>query len=463
MAFDENNHLSIIRLYAHHLSPFWSRQPDGSAVFGAVSRDPSYMYHYLLSFYYRIIVLFTQSETIQVISLRLISVILFGLGLIIYRKVLLNTKAPRALVHVVLAIFVLTPVVPFLAAQINYDNLLFLMVAITLLLSQQIGQTLATHKTLDLKKFCQLIIALLFGSLVKYAFLPIGLGVAVVLVYQIWKTWFSKPKTSRFKSFVLSWHVISHLQQTLLVLIIVVLSGLFFERYGLNTIRYHTPTPECDQVLSVEKCRDNGSWLRNYQTHQDKLNHKLPTVSTNPINYTIRTWLKQISNDLFYTLNGSSSNFKTGQPYRLVRYLSVITIGIGSLCFIWWQSSLRKKYHLNLLIVVAIIYITTLWLQNYVDFVHLGLAVAIQGRYLIPVLPILYLLFGLGINKLFSGATKLKLASVILAGLILITQGGGIGVYILRSDSSWYWPNTTVNRLNSDARSVLQRLIIGPK
>ncbi len=28
MAFDEDFHLGIIRLYAHHASPFWSSQPE---------------------------------------------------------------------------------------------------------------------------------------------------------------------------------------------------------------------------------------------------------------------------------------------------------------------------------------------------------------------------------------------------------------------------------------------------
>src|SRR5580692_8418743 len=60
MAFDEDFHLGIIRLYAHHLSPFWNGQPAGADAFGAVSRDPSYLYHYLMSFPYRLTSVFTQ-------------------------------------------------------------------------------------------------------------------------------------------------------------------------------------------------------------------------------------------------------------------------------------------------------------------------------------------------------------------------------------------------------------------
>jgi len=36
MAFDEDFHLGIIKLYAHHISPFWSAHPAGADAFGAV-------------------------------------------------------------------------------------------------------------------------------------------------------------------------------------------------------------------------------------------------------------------------------------------------------------------------------------------------------------------------------------------------------------------------------------------
>src|SRR5476651_13106 len=81
MAFDEDFHLGIIRLYAHHLSPFWSSQPEVADRFGAVARDPSYLYQYLLSFPYRLISQFTSDQTIQVIILRFVNIGLFATGI----------------------------------------------------------------------------------------------------------------------------------------------------------------------------------------------------------------------------------------------------------------------------------------------------------------------------------------------------------------------------------------------
>ncbi|HXE10103.1 MAG TPA: hypothetical protein VN554_01620, partial [Verrucomicrobiae bacterium] len=81
MAFDEDFHLGIIRLYAHHISPFWAGQPPGADAFGAVARDPSYLYHYLMSFPYRLSGLFTHDQTLQILWLRAINIALFTAGL----------------------------------------------------------------------------------------------------------------------------------------------------------------------------------------------------------------------------------------------------------------------------------------------------------------------------------------------------------------------------------------------
>jgi hypothetical protein len=99
MAFDEDFHLGIIRLYAHHLLPFWSSQPVGGDAYGAVARDPSYLYHYLMSFPYWLISQFTHDTTIQVLILRFINIGLFASGLVLFRRLLTRTFASPALLH----------------------------------------------------------------------------------------------------------------------------------------------------------------------------------------------------------------------------------------------------------------------------------------------------------------------------------------------------------------------------
>ena len=45
-AFDENFHFGLIQVYSHHWLPFLSGQPSNANAYGAVARDPSYLYHY---------------------------------------------------------------------------------------------------------------------------------------------------------------------------------------------------------------------------------------------------------------------------------------------------------------------------------------------------------------------------------------------------------------------------------
>ncbi|HSX30798.1 MAG TPA: hypothetical protein VLE99_02675, partial [Candidatus Saccharimonadales bacterium] len=87
MAFDENYHFGLIKLHAEQWVPFFTSQPHDASVFGAVVRDPSYLYHWLMSFPYRFISLFTHSQTAHVIVLRMINVGMFAYGLTLYRRI----------------------------------------------------------------------------------------------------------------------------------------------------------------------------------------------------------------------------------------------------------------------------------------------------------------------------------------------------------------------------------------
>src|ERR1700689_5557788 len=85
-AFDENFHFGLIQTYSHYWLPFLSSQPPHANAYGAVARDPSYLYHYLMSFPYRLIALFIHGQTGQVIALRFINIGFFSAGLILFRR-----------------------------------------------------------------------------------------------------------------------------------------------------------------------------------------------------------------------------------------------------------------------------------------------------------------------------------------------------------------------------------------
>lgn len=461
MAHDENFHLGLIRLYSERWLPFWSTNPPGEALYGAVARDPSYLYHYLLSFPYRILQHFVSSEVGQVITLRFVSVVTVGIGIWFFRKVLLAANFSKAVTNVTLLVFCLTPMVPFFASQLNYDPVVFLCSALALYFVQQLLQTLQNTKKLDARTLLLLAIVCMFGSLIKYAFLPIALGVCLVLGWRLYKVRLSIK--TLWQQFKISFGKLRTPLKITLIMSTVVLGGLFFERYGVNTIKYHTPTPECDQVIGVEACMAYSPWRRNYLTTQSYKNGTLETKypSQNFINYVINIWLLKTTSQLFFAIDGVASNYQAAKPFRITRIVSLSLLISGSLLFVLHFRKLFRKYGIGLFMCVTGLYLGALLAQNYLDFRTIGFPYAIQGRYFLPVLPLVYVMlaqaFATTIGRFV--VARLYLASAMV--LLLVTQGGGASTYIQRSNPGWWWQNKTIVTINEAAQKILRPFRIG--
>lgn len=458
MAFDEDFHLGIIRLYSHHLAPFWSSQPVGANNYGAVFRDPSYLYQYLMSFPYRFIRIFTTDQSAIVMWLRAINIALFATGLAIYRRLLMKTGASRAIIHSCLLVFVLMPVVPLLAAQINYDNLFLPLTASVLLITVNFSNELSEHRRINLVKLTGIVILCLLGSLVKYAFLPIALAVMVYLAVRMWQVlkgprqiW--KAKMAAFKSLGLASGLV-------LAAGLIISAGLFIERYGVNTVRYHTPLPDCSKVLDIEDCSEYGPWIRDHNLALQKS----PDATKSPVvfaaDWFYGMWLRS-----FFAVDGPDTQFQTRGPLIIPAISAIVFAGLGLVLGVAYAKTIFRKYDISvlaLLLSVSGVYLTVLWLDNYRSFLHTGVAVAINGRYLLPALLPLILMGMLGINEFCKRKENLKL---FLGGVAVVTMlwGGGALTYILRSSPSWYWPGSPLTGTNQDIRNALGPLTPGYK
>lgn len=459
MAYDENTHLGVIQLYSDRLLPFWSEAPKGAEVYGAVERDPSYLYHYILSFPYRLLDNFAQSQFAQVLTLRFVNIGIFLAGILVFWRVLLRAGASRALVHAALAAFVLLPGVPFLAAQINYDNALFLAAGVSILLAMRMTGRLKRAGRLGAWQIGTFLSVILLSSLIKYAFLPIMLALVLWLGWAVWK--YARPRNF-LKVLWKDFGKLGRSKQVLLVALLLAGGGLFAERYGVNTLLYRTPTPECNQVIGAEACRSYGPWNRNYELSRQKQSGRpADTGRRDPVTFTVKHWLKSMAHQQVFTLNGRGDYFKIGDPLPLPKLLVVVVGGAGLVLAAFWYRVLRRKYALDMLLAATVIYIGLLWLQNYLDFLHLGQAVALQGRYLMPVLPIILLIVGLAYIQTLRRFKWAKLALAAGCLFILLFQGGGASTYIVRSDERWYWRNQTVIKVNQAAQNVLKRFVVG--
>jgi hypothetical protein len=456
MAFDEDFHLGIIKIYSEQWLPYLSGQPEGANAFGAVAADPSYLFHYLMSFPYRLIALLTDSQAAQVIFLRLINIAIITAGVLLFRKVFVRAGASPLVTNVATLLFALVPTVPLLAGQINYDNVLVLALAGLCYLILHITDDTRVGKV-NLKTFSLLVVLLLLANSVKYVFLPLALAAAVYVAgLLVWR--FRGRWQALYRQVTKSYKRLGRVAKWWLLALLVVSTGLFVQRYGVNAVKYGTPLPSCDKVIGIEACMEYGPWGRNYRYAAEKQD-----FSPNPITYTW-VWLQGLHYRLFFVVSGPPLH--TNYPPALLPSAAAIALllfGLSALAF-YWRQVFRGHPFLLFLLGMAVVYIGALWaLQNYPQYLYTGQPVAINGRYLIPLLLPLAILFAraLGVALKSWPAAKVWVATLVI---LLFLQGGGVFSFILRSDETWYWPNNAVIEVNESARQVLSKvLFIGPK
>lgn len=447
MAFDEDFHLGIIRIYAHHLSPFLAGQPPGSDAFGPVARDPSYLYQYLMSFPYRLVSVFTSDQTIQVLFLRIINIGLFAWGLVLWRRLLARTRASRRLINFVMLLFVIIPVAPLLAAQINYDNLLFPLTALALLWAADLSRP--GKDGVDVSLLLKLLILCLLTSLVKYAFLPIFAAIFIYLAFLYVK---SHGWRGTAASLGAGLRRINRAAALGLTAGLILASVLFGQRYGINLARYHTPVPSCEKILTDERCDAYGPWSRDHYDESIKKGS-----SDNPLVFSA-DWFYGMWLRLFFALGGPDVGFQTTGPLPVPGIAAIVVTLAGAASMAAYGKRVLSTYDgriLGLLLLTAAFYVAALWLDEFRSYVRTGQAVAINGRYLFPILLPLMLMGALSFAEFCRGKREwIKPAAAGLTVICLI-WGGGALTYILRSNDSWSWPSPAVRSANHAVKAVI--------
>lgn len=437
LAFDEQYHLGIIQLHAHQWSPFFAHLPDSTGQYGALATEPSYLYHYLLSFPYKLITLFTNNIFAIVLALRFISIAFFVAGIVLFRKVLKYTGASAALINIVLFAFALLPLESFTAAQINYDTLLFPATGAALLCALQFAQELTKKHEFNAKYFAGVIITCLLGSQVKFVFIPIAAAIGIFISCLLIK-WLLSEKKQAWQQISTSINKLSLTAKISLVALLLLSGGLFTLRYGYNLVQYHALVPKCERVLSIQACSADAPLARNYQLAREHTPKKLTIRES--IGF-VKLWAYIMGDQLFTVLN----RYKGGVPENPIRQFVITAVLVSLICIPIVLSQLKRLfkigYPLLLFILVCTMYLGALLYQNYTDFVRFGIPVAVQGRYLLPVLLIVMAIGAQAYSIALHKAPEFK-AYLLIAILAMSVQGGGLTTYLLRTDKSWYWNGT---------------------
>jgi len=459
-AFDEQFHFGLIQIYSHYLLPFLSHQPAHADAYGAVARDPSYLYHYLMSFPYRVVSVFTSDQTIQIICLRLINVCFGVVTLILSRKILIKVGLSKTFANLASAIYALIPIVPQLSGQLNYDNLLLPLGAAVILLTIRAIEEITAGKP-RLKTLIFLISLCFITVLVQYEFLAIFAAIWLFLIYISFRKF--KPPGKLWRLLKADWQRLGRLWKWALLASFIISFGLFFQRDGINLVQYHTLNPECSRVLSIKSCDNYNVWQSSYSWHASVVNHTTANIKlTNPVAYT-GEWIYWLWYRLFFAVNGPVSGYTNYPPLPLPVAAAALLGVVGVVLVVVKIRSFKSKPVLQFFILAALLYLAFLWADGYMQYKYTHVLVLMNGRYVLPVIFLMAAVIGSALTSFFKNIPKLKLLAATVI-LLLFLEGGGLLTFVVRSDASWDWPSSFVVKMNNDARKVIWPVVFeGPK
>lgn len=439
MAFDEEFHYGLIKIYATSLLPYGIEHTSDMAQFGAATADASYLFHYLMSFPYRLLHIIGLSDTVIIITLRLCNVAFVAAALIVFKNAFKRAGVSNAVSNVGLLSVTMVPIFPLLAAHINYDNLLLLLFAWCFYSLVVITNSVRSGKPFHLSSSFQLIVAVLLGMSVKYAFLPLALGMFIWLMWLLVVSYRHHTQTiqTQLQSYRRELRDLSG-RRRLRMLVISLVCLFFVSHYTVNMLSYGSPFPSCERVFSETECTAYGPWNRNKDMQARK------SESFEPMSYPLymaREWFPGMTQRLTFAVAGKTNGFETKLPLPAVVYSFVALTIVGVVCLIWQAARRKSSWLAGFTVLLSLIYAGVLSFQLYGDYVDTAEPVAINGRYLIPLLPLVAVVLIRSIRETLYmvSSASLSLLTVGIIGLFLVS-GAGISTYIILAESHWLWP-----------------------
>ena len=438
MAFDEEFHYGLLQIYATSWLPYGIAHTSDMAQFGAATADASYLFHYLMSFPYRLLTAFSLPDTAIIVMLRMINIGFVIGALLVFRKAFLEARLGRATAHIALALVTSIPVFVTLAAHINYDNLLLLVVAWCTLLLVRISADAYAGKAISFKDITLLAIAVLIGMSVKYAFLPLALAMFAWLIWLLIVMYrkHRQTVTSQYTMLLRDWRRMPSRSRKLYVTLGLI-SIFFASHYVTNAVSYGSPIPTCEQVFSATECTAYGPWERNEYLVATKPSDFSPVPF--PL-YLADEWFPGMTIRLTFAVAGKTNDFQTKQPLPALVYLYVSLALIGLVALVIQAARKRTSWFAGMTVLCTLVYAGVLAFKLYGSYVLTAEPVAINGRYLIPLLPLVAAAMIVAIRQLLSGIQSRFIAvATLLLVACLTVSGGGILTYVVLAEPHWFW------------------------
>lgn len=437
MIYDEGTHMGFIVQYSDEISPYTNDTP------GNMTTQIS-LFHYLMSFIYRLMSVFTDSTFVLVVVCRLICIGMVATGMYILAKTCIRAGVPRGVTAIGMLLFTSLPMVPLVAATINNDNLLFLTSSIFFFYMVKI---------INDSKLNWLDVALLvsigcISALVKYTFLPIFL-ISIILTLC-----FSLKNKKKFNGLLTSFRGTSFNKRLAMIALLTVSTGLFLLVYMGNVIMYKSLQPACTEVLPQQVCQRNGVVQRNKIAKETA--DSRPTVPIDDFSY--RIWFGSMLNNTVWSGNSTENGVALRPPLYITKISFFVSVILGACLLLYAWRTLRMTPAFKVLLLVALSLFGVLFLKNLSTYYSLHQPYAIQPRYLMSVLPIVVIAVVYAAYVVTRGKRTLQTFVVALV-LMMSTQGGGIITHILLSEKSWYWDSDVIVDSNQMLKGLLSKVV----
>ncbi len=305
----------------------------------------------------------------------------------------------------------------FLSSSINYDNLANLLCVLSIFYFLKFVKS-----KIDIKYLFLMILFLCLGALTKFTVLPLAFILVVLCAVDIFRKRELLKKIKIGKEF-------------LLLIPILFFGFLNLELYGKNIIQYGGLEPDCNKILTHEQCLLNGVYYRDNVTRQpieingikDTAKLILTGERVDPFRYFLK-WLPNLTMKTYGIFADHSLFMPEPFWYMFISFFLIATI-LAVINFKKWNTI--EKY----LIVIFLFYIAVLFLfQNYSMYLRFNhYYLALQGRYIFPVISIMYILF----TKSILFVKKKWIKYLILLSFVLLITYSSIPFFLTNMPSEW--------------------------
>ncbi|MBI9114767.1 glycosyltransferase family 39 protein [Sanguibacter suaedae] len=456
--YDEHYHVAAIDAFSRRWTPFID-QTVADGPLGDAERYGSYLYHYMMSFPWRLTGAAGLSPEHRMLVIRLITVVIVTGALYAWWSFFHEVGASPAVANVAVGIVSATPLIVFLGGFVNYDNALFLVVPFFL----RSAARLAMAERLLVSEWLRFIIIAGVGCLTKYTFVPlVPLVALVVLIQQVRVV--RRGRTEELQGYIsaprdrLWWGRLALIGGAILSVCLVA------ERYLMNVVRYGSVVPDCLAVHELDLCQMHPPWARNMEL--DAAFEDRPGTMNGAFSFLTGHWVPiMLKNMTWYgTVSGDGIVQSRGPAITgVILYLAIPAL-LGVLVLA--GGYLLRSRAIRMVVGTSVLYVIVLFALNYSDFLRMGVAIGIAGRYVLILLPIVIGLACIGAARLLGGESPppaSRATKVVLLGIVLLlcTQGGGATSFFWSVDEAWLkHPEGRSGQVTMLMHSVVERLIV---